>query len=486
MLALLQGKLPRPGRKVGRTPAGARPLLLIAASVLLSVMAIPAQEVVATAIDAKGSGKQAIAHRAGAEVVRSPKTASKAPGIQLSRIGLASTEPTIGMTNDGTVLTSAFQSNTRIEVMRSSDRGKSWEIVSPQIGGQNVQLLSLDPYTYVDNRLGDADSSRVFTVDLTVACAYLSFSDDSGDTWTTNPLACGRPVNDHQTLFSGPPASSPTVNYPNIVYYCWNDVLSSSCSKSFDGGVTFSPTGEPAFPGPDSPLGCGGLTGHGFVGDDGTVLLPSGVCGQPWLAISRDEGVTWERVQVADNGTSDHEADAVVDAAGTIYYTWVGRDRLPYLAVSKDGGSKWSKPMMIAPPGLREANLPAMDVGGTGKLAITYMGSENSPFTPGGSGFDYGATTWNAYVTISADANSRDPLFYTTTVNNKRDPLIRGTCGPGRCKAVYDFIDVVIDRGEVWGAFVDGCTGPCTRSAKNPSTGIQGITGRLIGGPSLR
>jgi hypothetical protein len=485
MLRRLDDEQARNDRKPRAVSSGPH-VVYLAASILLCLTAIPSQGVTANSIDSKGAGGKAIAHHANAEVIRSKTIAAKAPRIQLSRIGLNSTEPTIGMTNDGTVLTSAFQSNTRIEVMRSTDRGKSWELVSPQIGGRNTQLLSLDPYTYVDNRLGDADSSRVFTIDLTVACAYLSFSDDSGDTWTTNPLACGRPVNDHQTLFSGPSVSSPTVGYPNIVYYCWNDVLTSSCTKSLDGGLTFSATGQPAFPGPGSPVGCGGLTGHGFVGNDGTALLPSGVCGQPWLAISADEGTTWNRVQVASNGTSDHEADAVIDAKGNIYYTWVGQDRLPYLAVSKDGGNKWSRPMMIAPPGVEEANLPAMDVGGNGKIAISYMGSENSRFAPGGAQVDYSATTWNAYITISANADSKVPIFYTTTVNNKKDPLVRGTCGPGRCQAVYDFIDIVIDRGEVWGAYVDGCTGPCIEPGATQSSGSEGITGRLVGGPSLR
>ncbi|MGH2753915.1 MAG: hypothetical protein ACRDLB_05720, partial [Actinomycetota bacterium] len=258
----------------------------------------------AGAITPGESGKRAVPHYAGGKVIRSPAVTKKAPKPVLSRIGMQSGEPTVGMTNDGAVFTSAIQSNTRVEVVRSTDQGKSWDVVSPKLpGGRNAQALSFDPYTYVDNRLGDTDSSRVFTIDLTVACALLSFSDDSGKTWITNPLACGRPVNDHQTLFAGPPASSPTVGYPNIVYYCWNDVASSGCSKSLDGGITFSPSGTPAYPGVDSEAGgfCGGLHGHGFVGDDGTVFLPKGHCGQPWLAISKDEGQTWTRVQVAKN-----------------------------------------------------------------------------------------------------------------------------------------------------------------------------------------
>ena len=156
--------------------------------------------------------------------------------------------------------------------------------------------------------------------------------------------------------------------------------------------------------------------------------------------------------------------------------------------------------MMIGPPGLKEANLPGLDVGGPGKVAIVYMGSENSPFRPGketGAGEctavgacpssdEYKKTTWNGYMTISANALDKDPLFYTGTVNNKKDPLIRDTCGPGRCRAVYDFIDIVISRdGTAWGAFVDGCISVCAQTGPS-NLGSEAIVGRLSGGPSLK
>lgn len=438
-----------------------------------------------------GSGGRAVAHRAGGARVASAQ--SDAPTADLSRINvdgapINGVEPTLGLTKSGDIFYAAFQSNTRIEVAHSADNGKTWDLRSPEIGGRNVHSLSVDPYIYVDK-----DTDRIFNIDLTVACSYMSFSDDKGKSWITNPLACGRPVNDHQTLFAGPPATSPTVGYENVVYYCWNDVGSSSCSKSLDGGLTFSPTGAPAFPGVDPDAGdqgtnfCGGLHAHGFVADDGTLLLPKGHCGQPWLAISKDEGRTWNRVQVASNGTADHEADAVMDKKGNIYYVYVARNRLPYLVVSKDGGKTWSKPLMVGAPGLREANLPAMDLGSEGKLAFVYMGSENSPFRPGQEGDrDYAKTTWNGYMTITPNALDKDPIFYTGTVNDKRDPLVRDTCGPGRCRAVYDFIDVVVGPdGTAWGAFVDGCISLCS-TAGPANLGSEAIVGHLRGGPKLK
>ena len=468
-----------------------RPFFLLALATTL-VMAFAALPQVSTA-DASAdddSGGRAVAHRAGGAKV--PSAQGDAPRADLSRINIDGlpingVEPTLGLTKNGDIFYTAFQSNTRIEVAHSGDNGKTWDLRSPEIGGRNVHSLSVDPYIYVDK-----DTDRIFNIDLTVACSYMSYSDDKGKSWITNPLACGRPVNDHQTLFAGPPATSPTVGYENVVYYCWNDVGSSSCSKSLDGGLTFSPTGAPAFPGVDPDAGdqgvnfCGGLHAHGFVADDGTVLLPKGHCGQPWLAISKDEGQTWKRVQVANNGTADHEADAVMDKKGNIYYVYVGRDRLPYLVVSKNEGKTWSKPIMVGAPGLREANLPAMDLGAEGKIAFVYMGSENSPFRPNqDSDPDYRKTTWNGYMTVTANALDKNPLFYTGTVNNKKDPLIRNDCGPGRCRAVFDFIDVVVGPdGTAWGAFVDGCISICVQTEAN--MGSEAVVGHLAGGPKLR
>ena len=469
-----------------------------------------------------GSGGKAVAHSAGGRVLRG---ADQGPDAKLFRIKdqngapIAAGEPTLGVTNEGNVFYTAIQTNTRVEVLRSQDEGKSWEIVSPKLpNGRNAQLLSFDPYVWVDDAEG---VDRIFTIDLTVACSYVSFSDDEGKTWTTNPLACGRPVNDHQTLFSGRPAISPTVNFPHVVYYCWNDVASASCSKSLDGGLTFIPTGSPGFAGydpnaeepgvntedpKDPPAQCGGLHGHGHVGNDGTVYLPKGHCGQPWLSISKDEGATWTQVQVAKNGVAHHESSVATDSKGNIYYVYSAKDRLIYLVTSQDGGKTWSKPMMVGAPGTNETNLPSLDVGGVGKVAIAYMGTTNSPGQPfpkaeGGTTNpdcfvaqlpcppppEYKKTTWNGYMTISANALDKNPTFYSTTVNDPKDPLKRGTCGPGRCGlTILDFIDITIaPNGQVWSSWVDACITVCSEGG-DQDAGSEAVVGRLIGGPSLQ
>ncbi len=483
----------------------------IAIGALLGLVALALSISTPQVADAKGSkgsdgsGGRAVAHVAGGKKIAYN---GARPDAKLFRLGIDSGEPTIGVTNSGWVFTSAIQSNTRVVVMRSKDQGKSWEDASPQVGDRNTHLLTLDPYTFVDNRLSDKDASRVYTIDLTVDCSIMSYSDDGGESWITNPLACGRPVNDHQTLFGGPPKTSVPVGFENLVYYCWNDVASSACSKSTTGGVTWSPTGSPAFAGydpseEDSGIGapgvCGGLHGHGFVDSKGNVYLPRGYCERPFLAISQDEGLTWETVEVNKKaGEGDADPSVAVDEAGNIYYLWIGLDRLPYLATSKDGGKTWSKPMMVGSPGVNEANLPALDVGKPGHIALTYMGTTNGPNKPEfgehcrdedrcPASSDYGDTTWNGYITISTNALNKRPVFLTTTANDLKDPLLKGSCGPGRCTAtgIFDFIDIVISPdGHIWAPYVDECILICVTGG--PRMGKEGVVATLAGAPRLR
>ena len=99
----------------------------------------------------------------------------------------------------------------------------------------------------------------------------------------------------------------------------------------------------------------------------------------------------------------------------------------------------------------------------------------------------YKNVTWNGYLTVTANALDVNPTFHSAPVNDPDDPFVRGTCGPIRCKAVYDFIDVVIDKGgRAWAAYVDICISACTEKGATENAGNEGVVGTLIGGPRLR
>jgi hypothetical protein len=472
----------------------------------------------------RGSGGKTTAHRSGGR-----PAGGNGPSARLFHTGQPAIEPSLGITPSGEIFVNTLSPFVVVEtpvrritpqsgaVSRSVDGGRSWQEVSPRVADRKTHTFpTQDPYLYVDPATG-----RIFQSDLRppANCSDLSFSDDLGETWTNTVVGCDQ--TDHQNIFAGPPPPNgpQPSGYPNIVYYCAVNggiqadfSTATTCSRSTDGGRTFVLTGEPAYvdktgqAGGEKPeyLGipghCSGATGHGFAAPDGTVYLPRGHCGQPFLAISRDAGATWERVQVADNGmntarngASDHEAGVVADEFGNVYYTWVGRDRHPYLAVSRDRGATWSAPMDVGAPGLRQALNPGIALGAPGKVAIAYMGSTNASGPPFADDINcsehpdcakaptnFDGVTYDGWVTQTANALEADPLFYSGTVNDPREPLVRGRCGPiVRCQQQFDFSDVQISPadGSAYAAFV----GPCEASG---CLG-EGIVGRFVGGPSL-
>lgn len=405
--------------------------------------------------------------------------AKNAPRLETFRTGARGVgEPNIGITKDGAIWASAMQ-----DVVRSADRGKTWQRL--KLDGH---VATLDPYLYVDPA-----TSRVYKSDLAGTCQVLSWTDDSGKTWSHAPAACNQ--SDHQTIAAGPPVGGlQTVGYQNVVYNCSQTLgyngfsFGTGCARSLDGGLSWTPTGSLAYHDP-SPYGAGegsgdaGVPGHCngdngpiYVAPYGRLFVPRGWCNQPWLAYSDDGGTTWQRVQVAKNGMntslsggfgfvapghgqSDHESAVVADRVGNVYYLWMAKDRLPYLAVSRDRGKTFGPPLKVAPPGLREAWGPALDVDAKGRVAMAYMGSSSSPGAPWSG--SYGDTTFTGYLGVVPAPTAKKPLVWAGPVTKPGEGFVHGACGPGRCDSgVLDFVDVAFaPDGSVWGAFVDSAFG---------------------------
>ena len=443
----------------------------------------------------------AVVHHADARLTLAP---GPIPVGCLVHTGVDSSEPTIGIASDGTVFhypAALIDRDTPAAngirfltgVARSTDEGANWRVFIPTAGPVTpTHQVSLDPYFYLDPA-----TDRIWADDLiTPNCSVLSWSDDLGETWMNSLSGCVE--TDHQTLFAGPPVSSTTIGYPNILYRCSINLVAldgtstaSTCTKSLDGGLTNVPTGAPAYlTDPNEvPNVCSGGVGHGVVGPDGTIYLPKGTCDEPMLFISHDEGMTWTGSQVADlaMAAGEHDAGVGVDADGNVYYFWIGSDRLPYLAVSHDQGATWDAPRMVGPPGLKEAHLPAAQAGDVGKVSFAYFGSFDSPGAGSDDG-EYAETSWHQVVGMTVDALADDPTYFTALANDPADPVARGVCGTVRCNdAVKDFIHLEIGPdGTPWVALVDGCLDACRRGEQTDIDGREGAVARLWGGSTLR
>lgn len=387
--------------------------------------------------------------------------------FQTVDVGRESAEPTIGVDKDGVAFyaSGAFDGPggalARTEIKRSTDGGKAWEDVTPKVADHAKHVATLDPYVYVEE-----DSGRVFDLDLSAADKLLSYSDDKGETWqTTQPFDPTNAVNDHQTIFAGPAPEGfplPTLDpaFEEIVYYCFNKVIEAVCSRSLDGGATWSRTGAPAFPGFDPGAGglCGGLHGHIATDNAGRLFLPKGHCGKPWIGISEDAGTTWEQVLVADMGFPEQQSSVDADAQDNLYYVWYDDvQQLPYLATSTDHGRTWSTPRMIAPPGVTEVQWPTVAAGDAGRITIGFPCSRAE-----GELAKSITRPWDYCVVMSTNVLDDDPTFISNTANPTGDPVHRGEC-PGRCGNMYDFLDIIVAPaeagGQVWAAYTDTCTG---------------------------
>lgn len=495
---------------------------------LAPYFAVGSETVVATFVSAPGAatrltGDGFVAYK-GTTVTKQPKTKPANKKVRYSGpklafrstyVGRGAAEPTLGVDKKGDAFFAAGafdalpkespKNSARTVILRSTDQNKSWQPTQPPVvqgAGGDGHPVTLDPYVYVDPTYG-----RVFDVDLTLAGSYLSFSDDQGKTWTRGAAISVFGANDHQTLFAGPaPLGLPTLDpaFPKAVYYCVNQIDGSYCARSLDGGRTFANSGTPAFPPADAQAQngvpfCGGLHGHGVTDSKGRVFLPRGFCGAAEIGISEDGGSTWSRVKVtpegSDVGAQGVQSSVAVDPQDNLYYVWYDDTyKLPYLAISRDHGRSWTRPRMIAPPGVQAVDFPTIDVGTPGRIAVTFPGTLSK---------DDGDITrpWFSWVVESVDALSPDPTFLAVAANpgGLSDPVHRGDCD-GRCGRMYDFLDIVVapDRtGTVWATATDTCTATASCSTRRvagfssssgehgASDSREGVVYRQVSGPPL-
>lgn len=400
-----------------------------------------------------------------------------AASVESRTLDHAGGEPTLGVTSDGSIFLVAFQ-----KVLRSDDGGHTWDVVSTTLSSP----ATLDPFLFVD-----PTTDRVYSDQLYLGCSWLSWTDDKGDSWTTNPVACGIPVNDHQKLTAAKPRGLPTAGYPNALYYAYNALAGSRLAISLDGGLTWPLTSQTVFP---TDGACnGGLHGNIIADADGILYIPKRHCDGFILAKSDDGGLTWNRQVVGkDVGGSPcrKNADLATDRQGNVYGAWPGKDNRLYLSTSQDKGDTWLDASLLAsPPGVNTTTMPAVVAGDAGRIALVYYGTDAA-----GKGPDEVSknATWHVYVTYSLDALSADPTF--VTVQATTDPVQIGPIStnsdcraPSGSRNLLDFLDAQLDtQGRLVFAHTDGCTDDCAdKPEMSKSRSDNAAFGILLNGPSL-
>ena len=420
--------------------------------------------------------------------------------FNFSDTGETGPEPSIGVTSSGCIFFVALA-----KVMRSCDHGGSWEDVTDIAS----QPTTSDPYLWVDPA-----TDRVFNVQMVgLATTWIAWSDDDGETWLGNPHDSGPvPLNDHIKLGTGPWTDSGygipgqfAPAYSQAVYFCYNKLAGIFCYTSFDGGATFEVGGQIY----GLVTTNGGLHGAVTTAPDGTVYVPPRVA-TPTVVFSKDNGLTWEEREMGEDvGTPNprKNSEVATDADSNAHHIWSGADFGVYMSRSMDSGETWEqKSIRISPVGVISTTFPQIDAGDPGRIAITYLGSDNSSELgqpdidnnawDGNPHTATGNVTYHLYVTISLNALDENPVFHTYRVSD--DPVQVGSIclNSGDCRDIggsnrnlLDFNDLHIDRdGRVYVAFTDGCIDSC---ATNPSPTPQdsrarrGVALILTQGPSL-
>jgi hypothetical protein len=313
----------------------------------------------------------------------------------------------------------------------------------------------------------DPKTSRIwFTTTLPDLCgARVSWSDDDGDHWQTGAgVPC--PSQGGEKLLEGPPPASGArpVSYPHVVYYCANEIDPAPsnlwCYKSLDGGQSFDFTG--AFPDPARPPGCAERhpSRPGVVGSDGVLYFPTILCGTLGVAISRDEGASWQfRPDVASGLQDIYTTGTAADRHGDLYFAYRGPGGLPYLTTSTDRGVTWSAPTMVAAPGVQSVRRVAAAVRRRGEVALSYLG------TTDGAHF-------NGYITESHNVFSGRPRFWSASVNDPSRPLVNAADSETFGDRFFYGGDAFAPHGTVWAGF------HCAKTSACPGRRI-GVVGRL-------
>ncbi|MFL5822181.1 MAG: sialidase family protein [Solirubrobacteraceae bacterium] len=429
---------------------------------MATASAVVPQPATATARPAPGCHRhlRVVAYRAGGGTVRLPGRAQP-PLSCAAPTGYATSESTIAVAGNEALIYSPAR--TENSMARSTNAGRTWGLTYPRTEQPTSFWNTVDPDVVADRRTGWVfwshatgpvrNEGSLPTIPglpqgsgfyLAAAQGFQVYSSsDNGSSWTTADYSTA-PTGDWEKVFVGPPApgSPQPRGYPDVVYLCANSPLEVSgpgrlCYRSMDGGRTFSIAGYVSPSATEPQDVCPPLNFNtGVVDRRGTIYQPVDCQSSAYIVVSHDEGSTykWIPMPTAPTGssTSGTNLKLAVDDAGSLYAVWTADGRV-YMAVSTNHARTWRKPLMVAAPSVHDVELPAIAAGAPGHVGIVYYGTTRRS-----------ARMLTAYITQTADATDRRPLFYGGPINNPAHPIFHdyGLSDYPRT----DFIGAAFDR----------------------------------------
>lgn len=347
---------------------------------------------------------------------------------------------------------------------RSTDGGESWEVLrDPWIRDED----SLPDQVPLDGVFCSCDADVVTSPDGWVYYSdwwiagflgpgnyLIEASGDGGETWQKMPVTIphARSV-DRQWLVAGDDG------FVGLFYSYFGTVPVTTGEAdtpingraiqavfSDDHGQTWSPPVDVVAAGPSEAF----QIAHPRMLPDGTLVMPYGyvdVADDFWtdpsevrLAISEDQGQTWEQVTVAKVPEGFDNLWAVqgaVDGTGQVHVGWAartGQNMTVFHAQSDEDAGNWSQPHALRADGINA--LPWVAARGDGQVAIGWYGGDATG-DPTDAPDD---AQWYAYV---AERAGPQAPFAVSRVSD--DPVMEGPFCPrgASCSEDRELLDYV-------------------------------------------
>jgi hypothetical protein len=372
-------------------------------------------------------------------------------------------EPTLAWMDDGRLLVSPDAGVYRLEL------DGSFTDVTPLLDAATGQTL--DPFM-----VGDPVTGRIYASQL-AQCLRLSWTDDGGESWTTNPAVCAGPEQHHQKIAVGPGptpvARTVHVATMNLASWLATDELVVVHSRSLDGGLTW--TQNPAMVKQAAGMEARAV-GNIAVMDDGTIAIIAYLCDRfvdaehdgVAVGTSADFGATWAWRQIAPGGGRCESIDPGIAAAGTtLYAAWEDLSNgtgTVWWSKSEDAGATWS-PRQAIPTGALGSFVFTDAAASEERLAVAFLGTADTSIGP------TQAPGWSRWRPYLASLDLTQPNATWAVGRLQEDPVQIGPiCMDGpKCldgaRNLLDFIDVQLGPdGRAAVAYADGCETDCEYS----------------------